>query len=265
MLKHRVLTAVFLIPLVLSWLFLTPPVAFKWIIVGIVLLASWEWSNLLGFAKERAGARVFYALLLVGVLGSAFLLSPARILNVAVLFWLAIPIPLFLFYPKYSKGIMIQGLFGIAVLVPFGIGLYTVFLKPNGQFLLLYVLGLVWAADTSAYFFGKRFGRIKLAPRISPGKTVEGFVIQVLISMGLPLIFGHFFALEREIYAFIALSLVTVLFSVVGDLFESLLKRQRGVKDSGNWLPGHGGILDRIDSLTAAVPVFAVGYEYFLS
>jgi phosphatidate cytidylyltransferase len=125
----------------------------------------------------------------------------------------------------------------------------------------MYVFGLVWGADTGAYFVGRAFGKNKLAPKVSPGKTIEGMVggllttsvliVAVAVYRDLPLI---------RMVAFIGLSLFTVLASVLGDLVESMVKRQAGVKDSGNIFPGHGGALDRIDSLTAAAPIFALGW-----
>ena len=120
----------------------------------------------------------------------------------------------------------------------------------------------MWAADTGAYFAGRKFGRRKLAPRISPNKTVEGLVGGVVAGM----VFGLAFALFAgasvgQLPAIALVALVAVLFSVVGDLFESLLKRQVGVKDSSNLIPGHGGLLDRVDGMVAALPAFALGKD----
>ena len=133
----------------------------------------------------------------------------------------------------------------------------------QGQWLLLFILLLVWAADTGAYFFGRIFGKHPLAENTSPGKSLEGVAGGLVAVIALTLATGLFAGWPRtEILAFGSLAVVVFLFSVLGDLFESLAKRHRGIKDSGRLLPGHGGILDRMDSLSAAAPAFAVGLEF---
>ena len=132
---------------------------------------------------------------------------------------------------------------------------------PNGHHWLLVALVIVWAADTGAYFVGRKLGRHKLAPRISPNKTIEGLaggvIAGVVAGVGIAWLVAGAQAAQLPAVALVALA--AVLFSVVGDLFESLLKRHVGVKDSGHLIPGHGGILDRIDGVLAALPVFALG------
>ncbi|HNB19176.1 MAG TPA: phosphatidate cytidylyltransferase, partial [Agitococcus sp.] len=124
-----------------------------------------------------------------------------------------------------------------------------------------YVFCLVWGADTGAYFAGRKFGKHKLAPSVSPGKTIEGFVGGLITTSMLIVAVAIYRDLSAiRFVAFVGLSLLTVLASVLGDLLESMVKRQAGVKDSGNIFPGHGGALDRIDSLTAAAPLFALGW-----
>ncbi|UHQ22008.1 phosphatidate cytidylyltransferase [Lysobacter sp. 5GHs7-4] len=132
--------------------------------------------------------------------------------------------------------------------------------QPNGHRWLLTALAVVWAADSGAYFAGRTFGRLKLAPRVSPNKTVEGLVGGVLAGVAVGLAFASFAGVQpAQLPAVALVAFVAVLFSVVGDLFESLLKRHAGVKDSGHLIPGHGGILDRVDGVLAALPVFALG------
>ncbi len=132
--------------------------------------------------------------------------------------------------------------------------------EPNGHRWLLVALSIVWAGDTGAYFAGRAFGRHKLAPRISPNKTVEGLVGGMICALIAAALFSWYAgATLQQMPAVLGVALVTFLASVVGDLFESLLKRHVNVKDSGNVLPGHGGILDRIDAVLAALPVFALG------
>jgi phosphatidate cytidylyltransferase len=136
--------------------------------------------------------------------------------------------------------------------------------QPHGSRWLLLALCIVWAADSGAYFAGRRFGRNKLSPRISPNKTVEGLIGGVAAGMLFALIAAPFAGASAKELPYVAIVAIwTILFSVVGDLFESLLKRHVGVKDSGHLIPGHGGVLDRIDSVLAALPVFALGQLLF--
>ena len=136
--------------------------------------------------------------------------------------------------------------------------------QPNGHRWLLIALLVIWAADSGAYFAGRKFGKHKLSPRISPNKTIEGLVGGMIASLVIALAAAPFAGATVAQLPFVALVVVvTVLFSVVGDLFESLLKRHVGAKDSGDLIPGHGGILDRIDSVLAALPVFALGKGLF--
>ncbi|MCP3897514.1 phosphatidate cytidylyltransferase [Moraxella sp.] len=130
---------------------------------------------------------------------------------------------------------------------------------------LMYVFLLVWCADSGAYFVGRKFGKRKLAPNVSPNKSVEGLIGGLVTSGVVAAIVGQYLQLSGGALAwFLALSAVTVAASVLGDLFESMLKRRAGIKDSGNILPGHGGVLDRIDSLLSATPVFALGFWLLL-
>lgn len=136
--------------------------------------------------------------------------------------------------------------------------------QPNGNRWLLLALAIVWAADSGAYFAGRKFGKVKLSPRISPNKTVEGMIGGVVAGMILALVAAPFAGASMKELPYVAIVAIwTILFSVVGDLFESLLKRHVGVKDSSHLIPGHGGVLDRIDSILAALPVFALGKLLF--
>jgi phosphatidate cytidylyltransferase len=136
--------------------------------------------------------------------------------------------------------------------------------RPNGHFWLLLALAIVWAADSGAYFAGRKFGKHKLSPRISPNKTIEGLVGGVVAGMVVALVAAPFIGTKfSQLPAVALVAAWTILFSVVGDLFESLMKRHVGAKDSGHLIPGHGGVLDRIDSVLAALPVFALGKLLF--
>jgi phosphatidate cytidylyltransferase len=147
---------------------------------------------------------------------------------------------------------------GFLVLVPAGLGLvHLVRLLPDGRLLLLYLLVLIAAADVGAYFGGRAFGRRKLAPHVSPGKTWEGFAAGMLASIIIAALGAALF--DQPFWPWLALCLLVAVVSVIGDLTESMFKRHVGLKDSGTLLPGHGGVLDRIDSLTAAAPTFLLG------
>jgi len=174
---------------------------------------------------------------------------------------------LVIFYPasaafwRNSKALRLA--FGLMTIVPFFWGMVALrgwHYEANhyyGAIWLLYVMILVWGADSGAYMFGKLFGKHKLAPKVSPGKTWQGFIGGLFTAAVISWIYGVVVNLEVAPSTLLICSVVAALASVLGDLTESMFKREAGIKDSGNLIPGHGGILDRIDSLTAAVPVFA--------
>ena len=150
---------------------------------------------------------------------------------------------------------------GCLVLVPSWFLLVA--LQHRNPWLVLYILSLIWVCDIAAYFVGKRFGKYKLAPKLSPGKTWEGVLGAYVGGLFVILVGYHYLAQDHSLFSWVMLGLITITFSIVGDLFESLFKRLRNLKDSGTLLPGHGGVLDRIDSITAAVPIFAIGFMFF--
>ncbi|MDH5408350.1 MAG: phosphatidate cytidylyltransferase [Gammaproteobacteria bacterium] len=268
MLKQRIITALVLIPVVIAGIFLLSPPQFA-LFAGLVFVASsWEWSNLSGLHAKPY--KMTYAVILAALMLILFNLTQnnsfiipyifyvTACLWVGVLFWLML-------YEKgkarKNSGLILNLLIGIIVLcVPF---LGFIVLKnsiTNAAEMILYLIVLVWVADSAAYFSGRKWGRHKLAPAVSPGKSIEG-VIGALVGTGLTAyLVGSYFNYDgSQFVLFITISLISVVFSVAGDLFESMLKRQTGIKDSGSLLPGHGGLLDRIDSLTAAVPVYVTG------
>lgn len=263
MLKNRVVTASILAPLIILAVFYLPPLWFAVLWGAVIAVAAWEWSNLSGMVKTPA--RIGFVALI-----GALMLSGPKWAGFA-LDWLAWPVIVWWFilsillrriphkllelgYPTALK--LLIGLF---VLVTAWI--LMVWLRVNfGVMQVLYLLLLVWAADVAAYFTGKRWGATKLSPEISPGKTVEGLYGALAAAALFAIGIGIFKQFELvKVADLVLLSVVTVLVSVIGDLFESLAKRVRGVKDSGAILPGHGGVLDRIDSLLAAVSVFYAG------
>lgn len=260
MLKQRIITALVLLPLALGGFFLLEGVAFALFIGLVVSLAAWEWAQLAGLIaqSQRVGYAALVALLLAGLYLLPALALP--LIAVAVLWWL-LALLLVLGYPqssRYWSTAPVRLLIGLLVLLPAWQGLLLLKQWPLGNGLILAVMLLVWAADIGAYFSGRAFGRRKLAPQVSPGKSWEGVYGGLLACLLLTLGVG----LQRqwslgELLLALAGTVLLVLVSVLGDLTESMFKRQAGVKDSSNLLPGHGGVLDRIDSLTAAVPLFA--------
>lgn len=265
MLKQRIITGVILAPLVVAGFVLLNPLGFAVMIGLIVGLAAWEWARLAGTHSQagRVGYALVVVLLLVGLHLDAS--PPHFILIIAAAWWLLATV-LVLRYPEGQRqrsGYLVH-LYGLLVLLPAWYGLVWLRSQEAGLWLLLAVVIMVWAADIGAYFAGKRFGRHKLRPRVSPGKTIEGLlggvVLTQILAVATMLWLGWSAA---SMLAGMLGTLVIVLFSVVGDLTESLFKREQGMKDSSNLLPGHGGIMDRIDSLTAAIPLFALGWYLF--
>jgi len=264
-LRQRVLTALLLVPLVVvAVLWLSTP--YLALCLGLILVpAAWEWAALSGLAT-RAGRLVYVALVALCLL---LLWQPSLrqwslyLLAAAVVFWCAVTLLLFRLRGLTRKSGPDPGMAAVGVIVLAGPWLAMVHLHayaPMGPALVLFLLVLIWTADTLAYFTGRRWGDAKLAPWLSPGKTRIG-VYGALAGTG-PCGIAAGWALglpPGSRASFVALCVLTAAISVIGDLFESLAKRRRGLKDSGQLLPGHGGILDRIDSLTAAAPLFTLG------
>lgn len=276
MLKQRIVTALVLVPLLVGALYGLPASGISLMFAVIIAVAAWEWGGLAGYDRSM---RFLYAaaLLALGSVPVALLLTQADQSWVcwpffaALLFWLWALTAMVRDRGQAQSGRGLYGsrvgklLSGVAVLVPAWMA--AVFLVvSDGQrpALLLYALLLVWSADTFAYFSGHAWGRHKLAPGVSPGKTVEGVVGGFAGAMIVATVAGVW-VWQRSggaLPAWLTLSAITVLVSVLGDLVESKFKRLAGVKDSGSILPGHGGVLDRIDALTSALPVFALGWFY---
>lgn len=275
MLKYRIITALILIPIVIAALFLLPPVGFAVVTVIVCMLAAWEWGQFSGFTSRTQ--RVWLAILCGFLLAAMMLSLPAyqqsvQLLQVKGSLWLSLcwwllAFVLVISYPSsaalWRHSRVLRLVFGLLTIVPFFWGMISLRTYGyaenhyNGAWWLLYVMLLVWGADSGAYLFGKLFGKHKLAPRVSPGKTWEGLIGGLLTSALISWLFGRYAPLDVVPSTLLVCSIVAALASVLGDLTESMFKREAGIKDSGNLIPGHGGIMDRIDSLTAAVPVFA--------
>lgn len=262
MLRTRVITAAILIPLFILFVLKASSVTFLLLTAGFVLLGAWEWSRFVGLTHK--GLRICYLFLLFLCLRVALSLYVPDVLIVVAIFW-CIAFVLVALYPAgikvWANSRAVRGVMGVLVLVPAWVALNFIRLNLNGPELLLYLCALIWCADSGAYFAGKKWGKNKLAPAVSPGKTREGLYGALATTFVIAII-GYELAIfpMLGLLPIVLVSIITVLFSVLGDLFESMMKRNVGLKDSGILIPGHGGLLDRIDSLTAAAPIFALCY-----
>ena len=270
MLKQRVITALVLAAIFLTALFGLPAGYFSFFIGAVVLIGAWEWANLSGLPAiwQRLAYSVAVLVLLVGAalyLGFEGEASP-RLNNLAIrdllivgCSWWAVALLLVQGYPSSAVlwgHKLLRLLMGLLVLIPTWVALVYVRQQVNGAWLVLLLMLIVALADSGGYFAGRRFGKHKLAPAVSPGKTWEGFAGGLLANCLLAVILNQ--ALNASLLLMLVLVVPTSLISVLGDLLESMVKRHAGVKDSGSILPGHGGILDRVDGITAGAPVFAL-------
>jgi phosphatidate cytidylyltransferase len=258
-LRKRIFTAVVLAALFLPTLLWLPAWVTVAVITLLVLAGAWEWSAFVRFgARSR---RLAYVLVVALLLWAAWRYSAdpvgrERLLVGAVLWWFA-ALGWIVFAPRHVSS-WSAAVAGILALVPSWLALARLRTSPpHGAEWVLFALLLVWVADIGAFFFGRRFGRIRLAPEVSPGKTWEGVLGGIAVSALVAVAGSLWF--HVSLVAFLPLCLAAVGFSVVGDLTESLLKRFAGVKDSGSVFPGHGGVMDRIDSITGAAPVLLLG------
>ncbi|MCA1799240.1 MAG: phosphatidate cytidylyltransferase [Xanthomonadaceae bacterium] len=264
MLSTRILTALLLAPPVLAVMFFAPAWAFE-LLVGVAFtFAAWEWGALMSCTRRRT--RGLYALLVAALLAATSwaLREWAGVLPALIalaLAWWAFVLAWLVFHPQRAPSHSVyglKGLCGLLTLVP-AFAAVSMLHRDQGAWLVLFLLALVWLADVGAYFFGRAFGRHKLAPQVSPGKTWEG-VVGAYVATAFVVVAGWAAGLAfGPVWYFALVCLLTVAISIIGDLAESMFKRQQGVKDSGTLLPGHGGMLDRIDSLTSAAPAFTGG------
>jgi len=285
MLLKRIITASVLASLIALAVFKLPMEYFSLVIGLITLLAAWEWSNLSGISS-LVKRMTFLLVLILPMLGIHFWTQILELVAQAmdwpdvrdysgILEWLVIPPVLFWILvmilirntPTAVLNLKMKTRYKILIgwFILLSAWMFMSRLRAfYGTEMTMYFLILIWVADISAYFAGKKWGTTKLAPEISPGKTVAGMygalISGLVCAIVLSLIYGFQLMIASD---FVLLSVLTVLISIYGDLFVSVVKRQRGVKDSGTLLPGHGGVLDRIDSMIAAVPFF-YGCIYFV-
>ncbi len=266
-LTQRVVTAAVLVPVVVGGIMALPTQYFSALLAVVMLGAAWEWAALSGWLAPPARL-TYMALFALAMLGGGWLADSAEglsaVLGIALVWWV---VALALVGHYQRRGDLapgprwLRGLVGCLVLIPAWAALVSLHGRTAyGVYLVLTLFLLIWSADIAAFFAGRRWGRRRLASRVSPGKSWEGVVgallavLAVALAAAVPLGYSG-----AGLGVFLLLCLGTALISVLGDLTESVFKRQAGVKDSGHLLPGHGGVLDRIDSLTAAAPLFAAG------
>lgn len=265
-LKTRIITALIMAPIAIGGIFFLPPLGFAFFTGLIISVGAWEWANMAGLTQSWQ--RVGFALATAAILYGLLEVPAIAVLWAALLWWIVC----FLLVRSYPAGsgrwgsATARAVMGLFVLVPAWVGLnhlrtggFQFGDTANNLLLILYVFCIVWVADIGAYFAGRAFGKAKLAPNVSPGKSwagVWGGLVAVAVFASLIGVLAQ--AGSGNIALLVLASLITGGISVVGDLMESMLKRFRGIKDSSQLLPGHGGIMDRIDSLTAAIPVFAL-------
>ncbi|ARR43726.1 CDP-diglyceride synthetase [Vibrio campbellii] len=279
--KQRIITALILAPLVILGIFKLPLIGFIIALTAITLLGFWEWTQ---FTESKSRIAALVPAVVVTGLSFLFISPDAASLNqlatphytvLALGFaWWIIASGMAITYPKttnlWQNSKALRHVFGFLTLIPF---LWSVIILRasdisvdpyHGAKLVLYVCFLVWAADSGAYFAGKSMGKRKMAPHVSPNKTIEGLIGGIIAALIVGWLFAGWFDIRfTSPIHMVIITLITVVISVLGDLVESMFKRVSGIKDSSNIIPGHGGILDRIDSLTAAFPVFALLYYVF--
>mgnify|MGYP000120109884 CR=1 FL=1 len=264
MLKQRLITGLILAPIVLCGVFLLEQTYFSWFFGFVIALAGWEWANLSSFSSQIQ--RIAYAIVICGLLYLVSGFSIEWVLLVSVIWWLIAALCVLSFpdTKAFWAAKPVRCIIGFVVLLPMWKAL--VFVRETdlisapewgGLWVILYMLLMVWAADIGAYFSGKAWGKAKLAPKVSPGKSWAGAWGGVASTFILALVAAYILELSSLLtIQLIVITVITAVISIIGDLTESMFKRHRGIKDSSQLLPGHGGILDRIDSLAAAIPVF---------
>ena len=266
MLKLRVITALVLLPIVLGAMFGLERLPFALVAGAFFLAGGWEWSAMM--KAPGVALRLVWCAGLMVLMFAAEYWRPDWVLTLLPGWWL-LALVLVASYPASARTWYRAPwlwLMGYLLLVPSWLAVVQLqdagALGLAGPWALLFVLVWVWAADTGAYFAGRALGRHKLAPSVSPGKTIEGLVGGLLLALLVTFLVATWAPVAGHKGLLLLVAAVTVLASVLGDLFESMLKRQAGIKDSGRMLPGHGGMLDRIDSVTAALPVALMAFSW---
>lgn len=268
MLKSRVITAAIMLVLLLAALFYLPPLAWSVLVLVMVMQGTAEWARLSVLSSLNAkiywGLTLAFMLALLALDANSSAQQQLTLHLIVYLFsavlWLVV-VPAWLMLGLQVRQPLLMACVGWMVLVPTGLAMIDLREAAPSPWVLLFVMGLVWIADSAAYFAGRKFGKTKLAPSISPGKTWEG-VAGAIAGVSIYVVLVWTFSAEFSRLQILPALMITawwwVVLAVMGDLFESAIKRQAGVKDSGSLLPGHGGLLDRIDALTSTLPLAAL-------
>lgn len=287
MLKQRIITALILAPLALIAILSLPIWWFQMAIAAVVALGAYEWANMSGITQRPQKVLLMLAAF-ASCVGLSLIVDVNKIWHQGQIHWLyhlilalsavwwLVSLAMIIAYPRYSihwrNSKRIRVAFGALTLIPTWVAVVSLRTSLHdvdpfyGSSLIFYVLGIVWAADIGAFFVGVKFGRHKLRPNVSPGKTLEGLLGGIAASTAIIAFAALHYQVEpSRIWLHLMIGGITVAVSALGDLNESMLKRCAGIKDSGKLLPGHGGVLDRIDSLTAAFPVFAFCYVTWMA
>lgn len=270
MLKTRLVSAAIMVPLVVGGVLYLPTAGVALALALVMSIGLWEWGAMIPLGSMVA--RIAYPAGVAALMALAWIAPLDRVLVplllLAVLWWLTALY--WLVRPGFGEQSTsavraLKGCAGVLVMLPCWASFVSLHAREDhGPLITLALLVMVWLADSGAYFAGRRWGRTRLAPVISPGKTWEGVLGGLAASGVAVLLAGYWYSRSLEWTLTLApVALLAVMFSIVGDLLESLMKRQAGIKDSGSIIPGHGGVLDRIDSLTAAAPMFLAGTLWF--
>lgn len=261
-LKQRIISAVILLFVMLAAIFWLPTNGFLIFILLIMIPAGWEWATMSGLISPQARITYIASIILLCLLLQG--VSIHWILLASIVWWVFATY-LIVNYPagshRWAKRPLLLCMMGFMIFAPCVLALQN--LQDTQQFgpqFVLCLMGLIWIADSAAYFTGKAWGKHKLAPSVSPGKSWQGVFGATVGVFLLSILAAWFFGFNGvDFFLFLLVCMVSLIASIVGDLMESMIKREAGMKDSGSLIPGHGGVCDRIDSLTSAAPVFLLG------
>lgn len=263
MFKLRLISTLVLLPLVIAGILYLPSVYIA-ILSGVVIsIAAWEWLHMALRKNSKIRFILLTALIFVAISLQAIHFQPMWFYYFSLIWWVIAFIGI-CYYPSYTNiwhRSLVQPLVGLILFLPGWLAFNAIHAQSRGPILVLLGCALIWGADIGAYCFGKLWGKSKLAPHVSPNKTWAGLYGAFVSGIIIMLLFHYFFKPGFNIYAALWVAVMTVGFAVIGDLFESMLKRIYGFKDSGKLIPGHGGMFDRIDSLLAAFPIYFLCLE----
>lgn len=262
-LKQRIISAAVLIPLIVLSILFLPNRFFSLLTAVFVGVAALEWSKIIAFRQKYQ--KYFYVFFAVIILCVSYFYRErfATCIILAGTLWWICAMFMIVAYQKESLSLPADKLFksiiGILILVPAWMSLVILHANINGPNLVLYLFVLIWLADIAAFFIGQKFGKHRLASKTSPAKSWEGVFGAIAFTSVMSFFYVKIGEQQVAAAGLMLLGIITVIFSIIGDLTESMFKRIAGVKNSGVIIPGHGGIFDRIDSLTAAAPIYVTG------